>query len=89
MAVTDDGAWLVETPLLPIKANGSGDLTAALFTAHLHETGSAEQAVARTVSSVHAVLRATIDAGERELRLIAAQDAIAHPACEFEVRQVR
>ena len=79
MAVTDDGAWLVETPLLPIKANGSGDLTAALFTAHLHETGSAEQAVARTVSSVYAVLRATIDSGERELRLIAAQDAIAQP----------
>ena len=41
MAVDDDGAWLVETPLLPMKANGSGDITAALFTAHLHETGSA------------------------------------------------
>ncbi|MGZ5400650.1 MAG: pyridoxal kinase PdxY [Nocardioides sp.] len=89
MAVTDDGAWLVETPLLPIKANGSGDLTAALFTAHLHDTGSPGEAVARTVSSVYAVLQATLDSGERELRLIAAQDAIASPACEFEVRQVR
>ena len=89
MAVTDDGAWLVETPLLPMKANGSGDLTAALFTAHLHETGSAEQAVARTVSSVYAVLQQTLDSGDRELRLIAAQDAIAEPACEFEVRRVR
>ncbi len=89
MAVTDDGAWLVETPLLPMKANGSGDITAALFTAHLHATGSPELAVARTVSSVYAVLQATLDSGERELRLIAAQDAIASPACEFEVRQVR
>ena len=89
MAVTDDGAWLVETPLLPMKANGSGDLTAALFTAHLHDTGSPEQAVARTVSSVYAVLQATLDSDERELRLIAAQDAIASPACDFEVRQVR
>jgi len=89
LAVDGVGAWVVQTPRLPIKANGSGDLTAALFTAHLHETGSAEQAVARTVSSVHAVLRATLESGERELRLIAAQDAIAQPACEFVVRQVR
>ena len=38
MAVTDDGAWIVQTPRLPMKANGSGDVTAALFTAHLLET---------------------------------------------------
>jgi pyridoxine kinase len=72
-----------------MKANGSGDLTAALFTAHLKETGSAADALASTVSSVYAVLKATVDSGERELRLIAAQDAIAHPAREFEVEQVR
>ena len=89
MAVDDDGAWLVETPLLPMKANGSGDITAALFTAHLHETGSARQAVERTVSSVHAVLRRTLESGERELRLIDAQDAIAQPATEFQAEQVR
>ena len=34
-----------------------------------------------TASSVFAVLKATLDSGERELRLIAAQDAFAHPAC--------
>lgn len=89
MAVTGDGAWLVETPLLPIKANGSGDITAALFTAHLHETGSPPTAVGRTVSSVFGVLQATLDSGERELQLIAAQEAIASPPEEFEVRQVR
>jgi len=88
MAVDGDGAWLVETPRLPMKANGSGDITAALFTAHLHETGSARQAVERTVSSVYAVLRATLESGERELRLVAAQDAIAVPAAEFEARRV-
>ena len=89
MAVTGDGAWLVQTPKLPMKANGSGDITAALFTAHLHATGSPAEALARTASSVFAVLKATLESGERELRLIAAQDAIADPACEFEVRQVR
>jgi pyridoxine kinase len=89
MAVDGEGAWLVETPMLPMKANGSGDITAALFTAHLHETGSAAVAVSRTVSSVYAVLKETLESGERELRLVAAQDAIAAPAEEFEVRRVR
>lgn len=89
LAVNGDGAWLVETPRLPMKANGSGDITAAMFTAHLHETGSPAEALARTASSVYAVLKETLESGERELRLVAAQDAIANPACEFEVRQVR
>ncbi|HWI44499.1 MAG TPA: pyridoxal kinase PdxY [Nocardioides sp.] len=89
LAVTGDGAWLVQTPRLPMKANGSGDITAALFTAHLHTSGSAATALARTAASVFDVLQATLDSGERELRLIAAQDAIAHPDERFEVRQVR
>ncbi|MGN0064590.1 MAG: pyridoxal kinase PdxY [Nocardioides sp.] len=89
MAVTDEGAWLVVTPLLPVKFNGSGDITAALFTAHLGETGSHAEALARTASTVFNVLQATLDSGERELRLIAAQDVIASPPMEFEVTQVR
>lgn len=89
LAVTGDGGWLVQTPRLPMKANGSGDITAALFTAHLSSTDSPADALARTASSVYAVLKETLESGERELRLIAAQDAIAEPACEFEVTQVR
>jgi pyridoxine kinase len=89
LAVTGDGAWTVRTPRLPMTMNGSGDLTAALFTAHLKETGSAADALAATASTVYAVLTATLESGERELRIIAAQDAIAHPDCEFEVEQVR
>jgi pyridoxine kinase len=89
LAVTGAGAWLVTTPRLPMKANGSGDITAALFTAHLDGTGSPADALARTASTVYAVLRETLDSGERELRLVAAQDAIASPACEFAVEQVR
>jgi pyridoxine kinase len=38
---------------------------------------------------VFAVLKTTFESGERELRLIEAQDTIASPACEFEVRRVR
>jgi pyridoxine kinase len=89
LAVTGEGAWSVRTPRLPIKANGSGDLTAALFTAHLRTTGSPASALGLTASSVVGVLRATIDSGERELQVVAAQDAIAAPADEFAVTQVR
>jgi len=89
IAVTGEGAWSVRTPRLPMKANGSGDITAALFTAHLHDSGSPALALARTTASVFDVLQTTLDSGERELRLIAAQEAIAHPDERFEVTRLR
>jgi pyridoxine kinase len=88
LAVTGDGAWIVQTPRLAIKANGSGDLTSALFTAHLRETGSPAEALGRTASSVVGVLRTTVESGERELQVVLGQDAIASPSKEFEARQV-
>ncbi len=89
VAVSDEGAWAVETPLLPITPNGCGDVTAALYLAHLRTTGSAAEALARTTSSVFAVLEQTIAAGTREIQLVAAQDAIADPPSTFEVRRLR
>ena len=89
MAVTGDGAWIVQTPRLPMKANGSGDVTAALFTAHLLETGDPSVALARTASSVFDLLQTTLDSGERELQLVQSQEALAHPRMQFEVSQVR
>jgi pyridoxine kinase len=89
LAVDDRGAWIVQTPLLPMKANGSGDVTAALFTAHHRRTGDAADALARTASSVFDLLANTHESGERELRLVESQEAYAHPRMQFEVRQVR
>ncbi len=86
LAVSGDGAWLVTTPLLPLEVNGAGDLTAALFLAHLLGTGSAREALERTASSVHGVLAATAEAGSREIRLVAAQEQIAHPPMQFRAR---
>src|SRR3546814_20684774 len=82
-AVTDDGAWLVQTPRLPLKANGSGDLTAALFTARLLSSGAPAQALSETTASVLGVLQKTIDSGARELQIVLGQDAITHPPPEF------
>lgn len=89
VAVSDEGAWAVTTPLLPITPNGGGDLTAALYLAHLLETSSPAVALGRTTSSVYAVLEATLAAGTRELQIIGAQDAIAAPPARFEVRRLR
>ncbi|QSR25197.1 pyridoxal kinase [Nocardioides aromaticivorans] len=89
VAVSDEGAWAVTTPLLPIAPNGGGDLTAALYLAHLLESGSPAVALGRTTSSVFAVLEATLAAGTRELQIIGAQDAIAAPPARFEVRRLR
>ena len=89
LAVDGTGAWIVQTPRLPMKANGSGDVTAALFTAHYVETGSAATALARTVSSVFDLLENTLNSGERELQLVESQEAYAHPRLQFEVTQVR
>ena len=89
LAVDDEGAWLLQTPHLPFKANGSGDVTSALFTAHYRESGSAPTALERTASSVFDLLETTLESGERELRLVQAQDAFAHPRLQFEAHQVR
>ena len=89
LAVTPDGAWLVSTPRLPLKANGSGDVTAALFTGHYRSTGDAADALARTTSSVWDLLRTTHESGERELQLVESQQYYAEPRMQFEVTQVR
>ena len=85
----DDGAWIVQTPRLPLKANGSGDVTAALFTAHRHLTGSTADALERTASSVYDLLQNTLESGDRELALVASQETFAHPRDQFEVTRVR
>ncbi|MFV0679498.1 pyridoxal kinase PdxY [Ottowia sp.] len=93
LAANATGAWLVQTPYLPFKANGSGDVTAALFIAHLGTQPDAQpdiaNALARTTASVYELLRATQASGQRELQLVQAQQAYVNPAQLFEIRQVR
>jgi pyridoxine kinase len=89
LAADDAGAWIVTTPRLPLKANGSGDVTAALFTAHYRASGSAAAALARTASSVFGLLEETLASGDRELRLVESQQHYAQPRMEFEPTQLR
>ncbi len=88
MVVDDSGAWIVQTPLLPMKANGSGDVTTALFTAHYRASGDAALVLGRTASSVYDLLERTLASGERELQLVESQDAYANPRMQFEVTRL-
>jgi pyridoxine kinase len=89
ITVTTDGAWRVRTPRLAFHANGSGDVTAALFSAHLLEARDPALALARTASSIFDLLAGTLRAGGGELRLVEAQDVYAAPRMQFEVERLR
>ncbi|MGI8394351.1 pyridoxal kinase PdxY [Leucobacter sp. W1038] len=89
LAVNGEGAWIVQTPHLPFKANGSGDVTTALFATLLRESGDVAGSLARTAASVFELLENTINSGERELQLIESQEAYVRPKHTFEVRRVR
>ena len=93
LAVDATGAWIVATPYLPFKANGSGDVTAALFTAHYSQhfaqAGSAKTALERTTASMFELLQRTHDSGARELQLVQAQDSYVAPTAHFAAQQVR
>jgi len=88
IAASPDGVWAVTTPQLPFTPNGSGDLTAALYLAHLSTDGSPATALAATTSSVYAVLEQTLLLGSREIALVEAQSFIADPPMNFLVRQL-
>lgn len=88
MVVSDAGVWLVNTPHLPFKRNGSGDVTSALFSGHYVATGDAASALAKTAASVYELLTATYEADTRELELITAQEAFVNPKQLFEVTQL-
>lgn len=88
LAVDGERAFLVTTPKLPFKRNGSGDVTASLFTGHYVETHDAKEALKRTASSVFDLLQNTYEADSQELLLIESQDVFANPQLQFQVEEL-
>ncbi len=88
VAVDDEGAWSVRTPLLPISVNGAGDVTAALFLAHSLTDGTLV-ALERTAATVFGVLAATHESGRREIALVPAQDEVVAPTRTFTATRLR
>ena len=60
-----------------------------MFLANLLDGRPLPVALARTTSSVFAVMEATAEAGDRELRIVQTQDRLAGPRMEFGAEQVR
>ena len=89
LAVGDSGAWIVQTPHLPFHANGSGDVTAALFSAHFRRTGDIGLALERSAASVYGLLKNTLESGQRELQLVESQEEYVAPAAAFEAQRLR
>jgi len=88
--VASDGSdrCRLRLPLLPIIANGAGDLIAALFFAHHLSTGSAAEAMAQAASSLFGVLSRTAEAGASEMLLVEAQDEFVKPRKVFAVERI-
>jgi pyridoxine kinase len=82
------GAWLVETPRLPVMLNGCGDVTAALFLAHRLRGASLGEALGLTAAAMFALIEMTARLGRDELALVAAQDELVAPSRHFPVRHL-
>lgn len=89
LAVSGEEAWLVTTDRLPLKANGSGDVTQALFAGHLVSGKSLKEALEITTASVYELLENTLNSDQRELQLIESQEAYVAPKYSFEAVRVR
>lgn len=84
VAVTAERAVLVSTPLLDARFDGSGDLTTAVFLAHLLAGEDLAAALGATAGSVYAVLAETVRLGRQELALVQAQDRLVNaPSAPF------
>jgi pyridoxine kinase len=81
LAVTENEAWMSQHPRYPFARQPVGvvELTSAIFVARRLHGDTVRTALEHTTSAMHAVLKATFDAGRYELEIIAAQDDIAKP----------
>jgi pyridoxine kinase len=86
LAAGPDGAWVVETPRLPVMLNGCGDVTAALFLAYVLRGAPLGDALALSAAAIFAVIETTVRLGRYELALVAAQDELAAPSRRFPAR---
>ncbi|MDE2005744.1 MAG: pyridoxal kinase [Rhodospirillales bacterium] len=80
VAVAGARAWRLALPRLALRANGAGDLFAALFLFHLLNDKDAGAALSAAASALAGVVRRTVALDARELALIAAQDELAAPS---------
>jgi pyridoxine kinase len=90
LADTEDEAWLVATPELPLAASaGAGDAFSALFLGHHLAAGDLRAGLERAVGAMFALVERTRAEGTEELCLVAAQDEFAAPPRAFKAMRLR
>ncbi|MCU9519840.1 pyridoxal kinase PdxY [Corynebacterium sp. ES2794-CONJ1] len=89
VVVNDEGVWIIQTPYLDVKRNGSGDVTAALFTGHYIRDFDAKKALEKTAAAIFDLISMTYEENSRELLLIKAQDSFVNPHHHFVASKIR
>ena len=88
VACDPQGRYVLRTRRLAPHFNGAGDAIAALFFAWFLREGSAGKALSLAASAIFGILSKTVEAGSRELALVAAQDEIVKPTRYFEAAPI-
>ncbi|MDV7339657.1 pyridoxal kinase PdxY [Terasakiella sp. A23] len=86
--VSDEGAWRVTVPQVPLRAKGTGDTFAALFLAHTLRGETAKQALELATSTLYGIIDDTARHDSDELRLIDAQAEYLNPSFYFDAVRI-
>jgi pyridoxine kinase len=88
LLVTGKGAWLAEHRVIEGEPKGTGDLTSALFLAHLLNGEDGAKALEMTTASVLEIVVRAAKRGANELMLQTDTASLSHPAAAVAVRQL-
>jgi pyridoxine kinase len=88
LLVTGKGAWLAEHRLIEGEPKGTGDLTSALFLAHLLDGKDSAKALEATTASVLEIVTRAAKRGANELMLQTDAASLSHPMANVTVRQL-
>ncbi|MBL4786853.1 MAG: pyridoxal kinase [Cohaesibacteraceae bacterium] len=88
LMITPNRCLLAEHRLVPGVANGTGDLTSALFLANILSGLSDEKLLKTTISSVFEIAHRSASAGFRDLALATYQDRMVHPMAMVSIRSL-
>ncbi|WP_158999359.1 pyridoxal kinase PdxY [Pigmentibacter ruber] len=84
VAVNKKSVSIVTTPYINISLNGTGDITAALFTYfYINHQKDITKALEDTVSRVYSIIEKTFEEKSKELVLIKAQEYLINPKHKF------
>lgn len=88
LAINRDSVYVVTTPYIPISLNGTGDITAALFTHFYIKFNDIAKALEETVSRVFSIIEETSIEKSRELVLIKSQNYLIQPKHFFKAVKI-